>query len=386
MTPAKAKAAPKAAKTAAKASAHVDPTRRRIDRRRALGVKLTSPDRVVYPDDGVTKAELVAYYAAVAERCCHYVADRPLSLVRAPGRRQRPPVLPEARHRRLPRRLQEGRDPRHRRRRRQVPLHRRRPGLIGGVQMNALEWHIWGSRRDMRRKARAHHLRHRPRRRPRLRAREAGREGHPRHPRRARASRASRWSPAARASTSSPRSAAASNGPRSRPSAAASPKTLEKHEPDRFVAELSKAKRKGRMFVDYLRNERGADRGRPRTRPAPARAARWRCRSRGTSSTSSTAPTGSTLGEARRRRAPRPDTRSTTRGRAISTLKQPITQAMLKACGGSERRSASASEPAAFSSFRTSASSISMPDIAVVEARDVRELSRRPRARTARGR
>src|SRR5688572_24377034 len=49
-----------------------------------LGLKLTSPDRVVYPDDGVTKARLVAYYAAVAERMLDYVGSRPLSLVRAP--------------------------------------------------------------------------------------------------------------------------------------------------------------------------------------------------------------------------------------------------------------------------------------------------------------
>ena len=29
-------------------------------------------------------------------------------------------------------------------------------------------------------------------------------------------------------------------------------------QPDRFVAEMSKAKRKGRIFIDWLRNERGA--------------------------------------------------------------------------------------------------------------------------------
>ena len=45
---------------------------------------ITHPDRVVYPDAGVTKGEIAAYYDAVAERMAPHLRERPLSIVRAP--------------------------------------------------------------------------------------------------------------------------------------------------------------------------------------------------------------------------------------------------------------------------------------------------------------
>jgi bifunctional non-homologous end joining protein LigD len=48
------------------------------------GVRLTHPERVLYPDPGITKRMLAAYYAAVAERMLPHVVDRPLSIVRCP--------------------------------------------------------------------------------------------------------------------------------------------------------------------------------------------------------------------------------------------------------------------------------------------------------------
>lgn len=48
------------------------------------GVRLTNPDRVYYPDVGLTKLALCEYYEAVAERMVPHVADRPLTLVRCP--------------------------------------------------------------------------------------------------------------------------------------------------------------------------------------------------------------------------------------------------------------------------------------------------------------
>lgn len=47
--------------------------------------RLTHPERVLYPDAGVTKLELAQYYEAAAERLLPFVANRPLALLRCPG-------------------------------------------------------------------------------------------------------------------------------------------------------------------------------------------------------------------------------------------------------------------------------------------------------------
>jgi bifunctional non-homologous end joining protein LigD len=43
-------------------------------------VTLTNPGRVIYPKDNITKADVAAYYEAVAEPMMHALADRPLAL------------------------------------------------------------------------------------------------------------------------------------------------------------------------------------------------------------------------------------------------------------------------------------------------------------------
>ena len=48
------------------------------------GIRLTSPDKVYYPDIGLTKLDLALYYQAVATHILTYVAKRPISLVRCP--------------------------------------------------------------------------------------------------------------------------------------------------------------------------------------------------------------------------------------------------------------------------------------------------------------
>jgi bifunctional non-homologous end joining protein LigD len=49
-----------------------------------LTVRLTHPERVIYPEQGITKRDLANYYATVAEWMLPHVSDRPLAMVRCP--------------------------------------------------------------------------------------------------------------------------------------------------------------------------------------------------------------------------------------------------------------------------------------------------------------
>jgi bifunctional non-homologous end joining protein LigD len=49
-----------------------------------LGVRLTHPDRVYYPELGFTKIDLALYYVSIADAVLPYLDGRPLTLVRCP--------------------------------------------------------------------------------------------------------------------------------------------------------------------------------------------------------------------------------------------------------------------------------------------------------------
>lgn len=50
----------------------------------AAGVRITHPDRVLYPEPLITKIDLARYYEAIADWVVPHVAGRPLTLVRCP--------------------------------------------------------------------------------------------------------------------------------------------------------------------------------------------------------------------------------------------------------------------------------------------------------------
>ncbi|HEV2149977.1 MAG TPA: non-homologous end-joining DNA ligase [Longimicrobiaceae bacterium] len=111
------------------------------------GVRLTHPDRVLYPEQGITKRELAEYYAAVAERMLPHVRGRPLTLVRCPSGQQTACFYQRRAGKGTPRAL--GRV--------KVPVEGEDetylvadtlPALVSLVQMGVLELHVWGARRD----------------------------------------------------------------------------------------------------------------------------------------------------------------------------------------------------------------------------------------------
>ncbi len=59
-------------------------SRARDGKTRAAGVSISNPERVVDPESGLTKLDLVRYYEAVADRILPHLRERPVSLVRVP--------------------------------------------------------------------------------------------------------------------------------------------------------------------------------------------------------------------------------------------------------------------------------------------------------------
>ncbi|MBV9396047.1 MAG: non-homologous end-joining DNA ligase, partial [Methylobacteriaceae bacterium] len=109
------------------------------------GVRLTSPDKVLYPEQGITKRDLANYMVAVADWMLPHVANRPITLVRCPTGRQKKCFYQRHAGSGVPTELGE------------IPVPgfeepylfvRDVRGLVALVQMGVLEVHPWGARND----------------------------------------------------------------------------------------------------------------------------------------------------------------------------------------------------------------------------------------------
>lgn len=107
--------------------------------------RLTNPDRVLWPEQGLTKLGLAEYYLAVADWMLPHVAGRALTLLRCPEGRGKPCFYQRHPGEGMPAGIRE------------IPVAEKdgthdsisiddSEGLIGLVQIGALEIHVWGSR------------------------------------------------------------------------------------------------------------------------------------------------------------------------------------------------------------------------------------------------
>lgn len=111
------------------------------------GVSITHPDRVIDPDNGATKFDLAQFYASISEWVLPQLHQRPVSLLRAPEgiageqffqKHAERLAIPNIKH------LDPALDPGHARLMEVDSLQ----ALIGAVQMGAIELHTWGATHD----------------------------------------------------------------------------------------------------------------------------------------------------------------------------------------------------------------------------------------------
>ena len=120
-----------------------------VGRRR---VRVTHPDRVLFPGDGVTKGDLAEYYAAIGDAIVPHLRERPFTLKRYPygirgqpyfakqAPKGKPPWIPTRRFRTWPR---EGES-----RLVDFTLVNEPAALVWMVQMNCIDMNAWYSRVD----------------------------------------------------------------------------------------------------------------------------------------------------------------------------------------------------------------------------------------------
>jgi bifunctional non-homologous end joining protein LigD len=220
-------------------------------------VRISNPERIVFPEDGISKGDLADYFRALTPAILPWLASRPLTLVRCPQGRAKKCFFQKHDAGTFGAHVH------------QIPIAEKKgqtedyiyiadqPGLITCVQMGAIEFHGWGSRiadvekpdrlvfdidpdeglgfdavkkaaRDIKRHLADMGLQTFP-------MLTGGKGLHVIVPLTPRA----QW-------------------PKVKDFAQRFAIALATAEPERFTANLSKAARTGRMFLDYLRNQRGA--------------------------------------------------------------------------------------------------------------------------------
>lgn len=132
----RARSGPREARNAKSSAAPANGAETHRSSRRSVGTlaettHLTHADKVLFPDAGVTKGDLARYFASIAPAMLPYIVDRPLALVRCPDGVRKECFFQKH--------AGPGRGP--------IVVHDARE-LVALAQLGAIEIHPWGSKRS----------------------------------------------------------------------------------------------------------------------------------------------------------------------------------------------------------------------------------------------
>lgn len=221
------------------------------------GIKITNPDRVIDETGKVTKGDLAEYYATVAALMLPSLADRPVSLVRCPQGRakhcffQKHDAGSFGDHvHKVPIKEKDGSTE-------DYLFVKDAAGILACVQMGTIEFHGWGSRVK-------------PLEKPDRMVFDLDPDEGLDFADTKKAAEDLKQHLADLGLASFPLLSGGkgvhvvvpltpdATWPKVKDFADRFARALAEAEPERFVANMSKAKRKGRIFIDYLRNQRGS--------------------------------------------------------------------------------------------------------------------------------
>ncbi|MBC7281202.1 DNA ligase D [Hoeflea sp.] len=222
-----------------------------------LGIRVSSPDRVVFPDAGCTKGDVAAYYAKAADRMLDLAGNRPVSLLRCPDGTDGDCFFQKHAGQGFPDGIGSVEITESSGKAQPYMVIEQPAGFVAAAQMGTIEFHIWGSRADALEKP------------DRLVFDLDPDEG--------------LGFAEVKAAAKDVRKLLSDIGLESIPmvtggkgvhvivplkriaewdTVAFFARTVASHlasiQPDRYVATMSKAKRKGKIFIDWLRNDRGS--------------------------------------------------------------------------------------------------------------------------------
>ncbi len=109
------------------------------------GVRLSHPDRVLYPEQGLTKRDLASFYHRISSWILPHIVERPLSLLRCPEGQGKTCFFQKHAGTGVPEYLRPVMIQEEKARREYLYVEDER-GLISLAQMGVLEIHPWGSR------------------------------------------------------------------------------------------------------------------------------------------------------------------------------------------------------------------------------------------------